>query len=108
MKATRFRLILSLFVIAVAFFGIGFSVGNRRAAISGHDEYVRAAEAMLRAQGDSDQTVRTQVDLIRAQKSNELGSDSLQYFAIWFPSMLVIINIAVTVIFELRKGRNDA
>jgi len=94
-------------VCLIVVFSIGFSVGNLEVKRYNADQYLKATEAMLKAQGDSPETIKTTLALIKVQKQDEFGSEVREHLAIWLPSILVIINIIVAIIFERRKLKSS-
>jgi hypothetical protein len=53
---------------------------------------------LLTSQGDSEETKEATIALIKSKKLGELHSEKREYLAIWIPSILVVIGIAVTIL----------
>ena len=94
---------VGLIILLIVVYSIGFVYGSLKAKKQGKDKYVQATEAMLKAQGDSEASIKATMDVIKAQKQDELGAENREYLAIWLPTILVIINIFVTIFLDLRK-----
>ena len=94
---------LSAAIYTIVVFSVGFSLGNIRSKNKKIEEELRMTEQLLKSQGDNHDTIKATLDLVRAKKFNELHSDKREYLAIWLPTILVIINIIVTVL--LKNGK---
>lgn len=94
-------LIVSILIIIA--YSAGYSIGNRRSKLKSLEEELKATESMLLGQGDSPEQVKRTMEVMRSMKLNELKSEGREYLAIWLPTLLVIINIVVTIIIEYAK-----
>ncbi|MFA5823827.1 MAG: hypothetical protein WC853_12255 [Thermodesulfovibrionales bacterium] len=103
-RAIRYTTYVMCLVVT---FSVGFSLGSLITKKQNADQYLKATEAMLRAQGDTPERVRTTLDLIKVQKQEEFASEVREHLAIWLPSVLVLINIIVLIVFERRKSKSS-
>ena len=95
---------LNLFIIwSVVIFCVGFSWGNIRADNKAAYQYLKAAEELFKTQGDRPAQINASLELMRANKLSELGGVKRQFFSIYLPSLLIIINIIITVVLKNVK-----
>lgn len=98
-----FYWILSAAIYTIVIFCAGYSTGNMKSKRGKIEDELQMTEKLLQAQGDTPDTIKASVDLRRASLLKEFCSDKREYLAIWLPTILVIINIIVTVL--LKNGK---
>jgi len=103
-KIVRYTTYIICLIVA---FSIGFSAGSLNVKQKNADQYLEASQELFKAQGDSPESIKASLDLIKITKQNELGSEMREHLAIWLPTILIIINIVVAIIFERRKIKRD-
>jgi len=100
------RMMLKLIKISlysIVIFLIGFSFGNIKAERKNVDTELNAAESMFKVQGDKPEYIKATIDYMRTRKLKELGSTKREILSIWLPSLLVIVNIILTILKEKRQ-----
>ena len=99
-KKIRLTIILILFIFAYC---VGYYKGNTRFSYKNMEEELKATEAMFKAQGDSPESIEKSLALIRITRLKEIGGAKREWFSIWIPSILIIVNIIATVYLSRKK-----
>jgi hypothetical protein len=89
--------LVSIVIYTIVIFCIGYSYGNVKSSYKNLQKELDATKAMLEAQGDSPRSIEKTLEVIKIDRLKEIGGAKRQLFSIWLPSMLVIINIFVTI-----------
>ncbi len=93
-----------IFVIySIVIFLIGFAKGDIKAGHKNIEKELNATEQLLKAQGDSTETIKATLEMIRIDKLNKIGGVKREFLSIGLPSILVIINIFITVCLKYVK-----
>lgn len=97
------KIILSSLIFllySIVIFLIGFSYGNTRATNKNIDKELLASENLLKAQGDKPETIKATLEMIKIDRLNQFGRTKRQILSIWLPSILVAINIILTILLK--------
>jgi|688.fasta_scaffold706968_2 hypothetical protein len=89
---------IGILVYTTLVFLAGANWGNIRSRSKQIEEELIATRKLLTSQGDSEETKEATIALIKSKKLGELHSEKREYLAIWIPSILVVIGIAVTIL----------
>lgn len=102
----RILKLISFIIWTIVIFCIGYSQGNIKSSYKNLEEELKATKDMFQAQGDSSESIEKTLEVIRIDRLKEIGGEKRQLFSIWLPSLLVIVNIFVTIYTNKIKEQN--
>ena len=77
--------------------------GQYKSAPKVLNEELLAAQKLFKGQGDSPEQMDATLNLMRATGQRDIEKSKRELLSIWLPSILMIINIAVTITIKNSK-----
>jgi len=75
-------------------------VGNIKAQHKNLEKELIAAADLFRVQGDKPEQIKATLELMKINSLKEIGGAKRQILSIWLPSILVIVNIILTIVLK--------